>query len=225
MAAVTLASMAREVELKYSSPSGDTPALEELRAAFASSGYELAAGERREQVDTYYDDPERSLERHGLALRDRQIGARHVATLKSRGSAVAGLHERDELEVEMAHAPPPWPAPLAERLRGVASPNTVGPLMRVATMREVFVLRRGGEAAVELAFDEVACTPLPVSGADWSIDEARFNEVELEAKSATVDGNELRAIGAVLEELLPLNLSDISKLERASALLAPFANE
>ncbi len=148
-----------------------------------------------------------------------------MATLKTRGSAVAGLHERDELEVEMAHAPPPWPAPLTERLQAVVPSDTLQPRMRVATQREVFVLRRAGEAVVELSFDEVACTPLPASGANSSIDEVRFNEVELEALSATVNGTKLRAIGAVLEELLPLNLSDISKLERATALLAPFAND
>ena len=223
--AVTLAFMAREVELKYSSPSGDTPTVDELRAAFAGSGYELSAGKRREQVDVYYDDPERSLERHGLALRDRQIGARHVAALKGRGSAVNGLHERDEFELEMATAPPPWPQELVARLRGVADLNSLRPRMRVATMREAFVMRRADVAVAELSFDEVTCTPLPASGADWSIDEARFNEVELEAKAASVDGLELRAIGAVLEGLLPLNFSDISKLERASALLAPFAND
>lgn len=217
--------MAREVELKYSSPSGDTPALVELRAAFASSGYELSTAESREQIDTYYDDPERNLERHGLALRHRQTGTRHVATLKSRGSAVAGLHERDELEVEVAQAPPPWPAELAQRLREAASTDELLAHMRVTTMREAFVLRRAGEDVVELSFDEVVCTPLPASGANALIDEARFNEVELEAMAATVDGAELRAVGAVLEGLLPLNLSDISKLERASALLAPFADD
>lgn len=217
--------MPREVELKYSSPSGDTPALEELRAAFASSGYELSQGERREQVDTYYDDPERSLERHGLALRDRHISTLHVATLKSRGSAVAGLHERDELEVEMAHAPPPWPAVLRDRLGAVVLIDSLRPRMRVTTMRHRFVLRRSGEAVVELSFDEVVCTPLPMSGTEWSIDEVHFNEVELEALNATVDEAELRGIGAALEELLPLNLSDISKLERATALLAPFASD
>lgn len=217
--------MARELELKYSSPSGVTPTLAELRTALSGSGYRLEAGGRRDHVDTYFDDPEQSLERSGLALRDRQAGERHVATLKSRGSAAAGLHERDELEVEVPAAPPPWPAEVVARLRGVAAPSALQPRMRVATAREVFVLHRGGVAAVELCFDAVTCSPPPSSGSDWAIDEVAFNEVELEALSSSVAGAELREIGAALEELLPLNLSDISKLERASALLAPFLND
>lgn len=222
--------MQRELELKYSSSSGVIPSLAELRAALEAVGYQLAKAVTREHIDTYYDDREGSLERHGLALRDRDTGGSHVATLKSRGSAVAGLHERDELELEAAHAPPPWPAGLVERIRPVASPQALQPRLRVATQRQVFTLLRAGSAVAELCFDEVTCTPPPIDDVDWAINEVGFNEVEIEALEVGVgetgvDGAELRAIGAALEELLPLNLSDISKLERASALLAPFFND
>ncbi|NLG08026.1 MAG: CYTH domain-containing protein [Deinococcales bacterium] len=220
--------MALERELKFSSPEGLVPAREELDQALAPTGYAVAERGLERQVDVYYDDAAASLQRAGLALRVRARGGQRLATLKSRGSVLDGVHERDELEAELAaDAPPPWPAPLLAQLP-TADPAALAPRMVIATDRHLFVVLRRGAPVAELAFDEVVCRPASEVEGEYAIDEALFHEVELEAlgrgaAGAPLTAAELRAIGEALQALLPLYPSDISKLERAASLLAPFA--
>ncbi len=220
--------MAVERELKYSSPEGLVPDIEELSAALAPAGCTaLDLGEMR-QVDLYYDDDDSTLLHAGLALRVRERGGRRIATLKSRGSVINGVFERDEFEEDVGdNAPPPWPEALAAHVPTVDL-DDLKPRMVITTDRHRFALRRGGRPVAELAFDEVVCRPAAEVFDDYTIDEALFHEVEIEALSAAdvlgapLSAEDLKLIGAALQDLLPLYPSDISKLERATSLLAPF---
>ena len=73
-------------------------------------------------------------------------------------------------------------------------------------------LSRQGAASALLSFDAVeAWRPQRERS-------VRFNEVEIEARGGTTE-HELFAIAELLEQLLPLTASDMSKLERAQSLL------
>lgn len=222
--------MGQERELKYSSPEGRVPELHELEAALAPLELQVSPPHLREQTDTYFDDPELSLERAKLALRVRSRSGSRVAAVKGRGSVVSGLFEREEIEAPLGPGPtaaageaerrPRWPAVVAQRLEGVIDPARLAPRLVIGTTRVAFALSRHGDAVAELAFDEVSCRP-PAGGTDALIDEVLFSEVEIESAGET-SNDELRRIGAALGELLPLVPGDVSKLERATVLLAPF---
>jgi inorganic triphosphatase YgiF len=215
--------MAVELELKFSSPEGRVPDAAELTAALAPLGLDVHALGAATQADLYYDDAALGLQRAGLALRVRRVRGQRLATLKSRGSVLQGLHERDEVEVPLPDdAPPPWPQEVVKQLPAGAD-DGLTPRMLITTLRHAFALRRGALQVAELAFDEVRAGPAAQVSLEYAIDEARFDEVELEALPAGLTGAQLREVGAALQELLPLYPSNISKLERATSLLAPFA--
>lgn len=221
--------MALERELKYSSPEGVVPALQELLAALAPLGAGATELGARQQTDVYFDDPAGTVQGAGMALRIRTTGGARVATLKSRGSVIDGVHERDEFEVALppaaAGAPQEWPAGFATHL-----PHTdmsqLQPRMLISTLRHRFTLLQDGAPVAELAFDEVACRPAAEVALSYSIDEVLFHEVELEAlvtgSRQPVSAERLSEYGAALQGLLPLYPSDITKLERAATLLAAF---
>lgn len=222
--------MALERELKYSSPDGVVPALANISAALAEVGAEATDLGALTHVDVYFDDADRAVQRAGLALRVRSTGGSRVATLKSRGSVMDGVHERDELEVALPSGtgpvPAPWPAQFQAHLPGVAL-AALQPHMIITTLRHRFTLLEGGVPVAELAFDEVVCRPAAEVALQYAIDEVMFHEVELEALTAggraPVPAAKLAAFGAQLQDLLPLYPSDITKLERATTLLAAFA--
>ena len=58
----------REVELKLQLPPGSRALIE------ASSAFAAVKGRRLHQLTTYFDTPERELDRDGLTLRIRRIG-------------------------------------------------------------------------------------------------------------------------------------------------------
>jgi inorganic triphosphatase YgiF len=219
----------RELELKYSSLEGRVPDLEQLSAALSALGVQVRPGGTHHQVDVYFDDGALSLERSGLALRVRTAAGARVATVKSRGDAVAGVFEREELEAPLPPTPAgdrdlgpvPLPPAVAQRLEGMVDLGKLGPRLEIATTRELFLLERGGRPLAELSFDEVSCRPPHERGDASLIRSAEFSEVEVEAAPGTSEAD-LRAIGEALESLTPLVLGSASKLERAASLLAPF---
>lgn len=233
--------MALERELKYSSPEGTVPALADILAVLGPLGAGATELGTTTHVDVYFDDARRAVQRAGLALRVRTTGARRVATLKSRGSVVDGVHERDELEVTLppepaaatggeapqstGGAPAEWPSEFGAHLPGVEL-RALTPRMIITTERHRFTIVQDGAPVAELAFDEVACQPAAEAALSYLVDEVLFHEVELEALSAggrpPVSAEALARYGAALQELLPLYPSDITKLERAATLLAAF---
>jgi len=219
--------MPRELELKFSSVTGNVPEAGELAAALAPLGLNVERRGARRQDDVYFDDATHTLAARGLALRVRTSGGTRVAAVKGRGEPVAGLFEREELEAPLggaawdgANSTVAWPEPIAARLAGLVDLGSLAPVMEIVTRRDVFTLGRGGAEVAEIAFDEVACRP-PRTGPGALIEEAAFSEVEVEALGATTAA-ELRAVGSALEALVPLVAGGVSKLERATVLLAPF---
>lgn len=222
--------MALERELKFTSPDGRVPALAEIRSALAAVGADATELDPVTHVDVYFDDEALSVQAAGMALRVRSSDGSRLATLKSRGSVMQGVHERDELEVPLPEdtggRPQPWPPEFQPHLPGVDL-NRLEPRMIITTERHRFTVLEEGAPIAELAFDEVTAQPAAEVALRYAIDEVGFHEVELEALAAggraAVSADQLARYGDALQDLVALYPSDISKLERAATLLAAFA--
>lgn len=68
----------REVELKLAVPDGSVDPLGDHSAVPPAR-----AKQQRHEITTYFDTPDRALERHGLSLRVRNTNHRRVQTLKA----------------------------------------------------------------------------------------------------------------------------------------------
>jgi CHAD domain-containing protein len=144
-----------EVELKYQI--ADLAIGERLLAADRLGGF-VPVGEIRvaEQVDTYLDTQDRSLEARRIGVRLRAEDGGTTLTIKSPGSVDGAYRRREELEGPAQPDTPPasWPASDArDRLLELIGDR---PLHEVVTIRQ-FRRKRDfatDEAAVELSLDE-----------------------------------------------------------------------
>ncbi len=211
-----------ERELKFSLAEASPPSLPEVEHAFAASGFDVEALPTVRLTDTYHDDQNGSLRRAGLALRLRRGGGRTLATLKTKGSAVRGLHERDELELEVpeaaAHgsdgraARAAWPPQVRRRLAGLVDPDALTPRLEVASTRVRFRVTRAGSPVAVISYDDVD------AGRPGGEARVSFSELEIEAVDGA-DVGTLRAVAETLGELGALVPDPATKLERAEALL------
>lgn len=165
-------------------------------------------------VDTLLDTPSRAVTNAMHGLRIREVGERHVLTLKGPNRGVGALHEREELEAEIsgtpANDPRAWPPAIAARALALAGDEPLLPLFHIRVERRLWLARRSGRVIAEVALDVgeiLAC------GRRESIYEL---EVELKGAGARED---LDALCAALQASLPLIAESRSKLERGLALV------
>lgn len=208
----------REIEAKFEVSPEDR---ERLASLDSVASLDIVSRSRLHQVDTYYDTPDARLSAAKSSLRIRRSGDRTVMTFKGargRGSASeAHIASRLEDEVDLStddivavDSQPALPDELEvsplRRARGVAG----GPLVAIARLdnhRTAIVLGSADGSLLELAIDHCTGTRF----ADGR--EVRFDEVELEAKSAGLD--ELLATADALRALAPsLRPSQHTKLQR-----------
>ena len=185
---------AQEIELKLRAPTGT---LEGTRRAPMIVEHAVNQGIVRRLDATYYDTPDRLLDRAGLSLRVRRSGKRHIQTVK-RSSAGAGALARHEWET-----PVPGEAldlsllPLAEIGAPLASLDaaTLQPVFSSKVRRRVQRVEFEG-ALIEVAFDDGLITAGAASEA--------LSEIELELKRG--DTAVLYELGLSLLEFAPLQL-------------------
>lgn len=160
----------------------------------------------------YYDTPEQTLLRAGLALRLRSDGGRWLQTLKTESQASAGLHQREEWE---------WPVPGEALDFGLLASTPVGKLFRAPRLR----------AKLGPVFKtEFERTSLHLGFADGSLAELCLDSGEVrsgrrasaisEAEIELLAGSPVRLYELALElvERVPLRLGPASKAERGYAL-------
>ncbi|MGH8762271.1 MAG: CHAD domain-containing protein [Nitrosospira sp.] len=160
----------------------------------------------------YYDTSSFDLRHSGIAFRLRREGKRWMQTIKGGGSAIAGLHQRDEWDAPVLKAQPDFTkisnphlirlvsaANLRERLRPLFTTefNRSSRLLRLADGTEAeFCLDRGkivvGDASAPLC------------------------EIELELKSGS--SALLFQLALDLLHAIPFRLENVSKAERGYAL-------
>lgn len=202
--------MAIERELKFSLMDPYAPEPEDLAEAFRGSDVRAVPLPEQDVRDRYFDDRARTLRRAGMALRERTVEGRRLATLKTRGRVDGALHEREELELPAEGGG--WPADIAARLPAALRLDALEPLLEVRSLRRRFHLHEGGEPVAVLSFDAVEAR------APGSEQSAHFDEVELEAE-AGIAADRLHAIAERLAAVVQLTATGTTKLERAEALL------
>ena len=192
-----------EVELKF--------ALESAAAAKLPRTAALARpGRRRRLTSIYFDTQEATLAKHGMALRLRRAAGRWTQCLKAGGEATAGLHAREEWELDR-----PGPTldlrlfgdtPLARLDAAKTLHTALRPVFAVDVMRTTWNLRPHPGQRVEVALDSGL---VATAGGERS---DTISEVEIECVDAPP-----AAAYAVAERLLdevPLRPSPTTKAER-----------
>jgi inorganic triphosphatase YgiF len=91
------------------------------------------------QHNTYFDTADRRLTASRATLRVRDLGSRRIATVKGSLSTYAGIHTREEWEIDLdaGEHPADWPASAA-RDHALAALNgaAIFPLMTIRTRRQ-----------------------------------------------------------------------------------------
>ena len=194
-----------EVELKFDLTSAEIAKIK--KSAFYRSQGEGRASTKT-LVSTYFDDPNRSLERDGIALRVRRIGSRYIQTLKTDPDPAVGLFERTELEADVGGHEPDVSAlpegPLADKVAKVMGEAGLIPVLETEIRRTSKTVRTSQGSLVRLDMDEgtvrVGEAHLPIC------------EVELEL----VDGD-LPALFEVSESLWNAGVKPCLSLETKAA--------
>lgn len=189
----------RELEIKLRLPPGAATAIETHPALRAPD----EAASTREEITTYFDTPDRTLERHGATLRLRRGGRRQVQTLKLRDGG-EGPFGRGEWEWTVDGDRPDLGklagTPVAPHLDAL---DRLEPVFTTEVNRSVRTLRQDG-AVIEVAFD------LGTVRADEAVEEIR--ELELELKDG--DAAALYRLAASLHADVPFTLGAESKADR-----------
>lgn len=201
--------MAQEVELKLILAPQDVDCFKQHEVLVRSS----QAPDQFELLNQYFDTPSQQLTQAGVALRLRRQDDCYIQTLKSKGSQIAGLHQRTELEWQLDRAvldlsliPQDfWPQHIDSR--------EIESLFSTDFVRERWLINRrsvvGGEALIEVVLDQGQVTAGSHSD--------QICEVELELKQG--DTADLFALALELGQDIPLVPSDITKAERGYRLV------
>ena len=195
------AAVPREIELKLQLPPGSR-ALFEASAVFAA-----VKARQSHQVTTYFDTPDRLLDRAGLTLRVRRVGSKRIQTVKSRAVGSGLASDRAEWEWPIAQTVPvlarlaetPLLAKAARAVNGRLKPVFVTDIRRT-----VRLLNLAGDTLVEVAIDE--------GRIEAGIAHEPVCELELELKRGGIGA--VYALAATLQGLAPLWVSAESKAAR-----------
>lgn len=203
-----------EIELKYAIIGTVEP---EQLTSLNLEPYTLQPLGTRMQYDTILDTSEITVKRSGHGLRIRKTEGKAILTLKGAGQAVEGIHEREEVEAELAQDPADgdydidqWPDPIRERVRQLVGDNQVSPLFNIEVRRTTWAVEREGQVLGELALDRGT---IMANGKTEPINEI---EVELKESGSRAD---LAFIGHRLLAQLPLQPEGRTKSQRGLALL------
>ena len=196
-----------EIELKLLAPPA---ALAALSADPLLRGVKAKRKTRKRLDNIYFDTPDHALARARIGLRLRKDGRRWLQTVKSGGSAQAGLHQRIEIERAVSGKALEW-APLAgTEFEAVLKPvwQQLTPQFRTLFSRNIWRMTGPTGAEIEVAIDQGEIIAGKKSEA--------ICELELELKSGAVD--DLFDIAGALADRHPLLLDNRSKAERGNAL-------
>ncbi|MBV9787100.1 MAG: CYTH domain-containing protein [Chloroflexi bacterium] len=196
-----------EIEAKYTLTE---PVSAEQIEALDWGAYQLGDRHTIDQHDTFFDTPKLALSRTRHAVRLRTGGKQPVVTLKGPGSAVQGVHSREEWEEPTADPDPGgWPELIRHKLQDLIAAQPMEPLLAVHNNRRTWELLRDGQIVGEVALD---------LGEIVAGDEREpMHELEIELKGGTHD--DLAAIGELVQRQLPAQPEDRSKFARGLALV------
>jgi len=197
--------MANEVELKLRIATSDIPRLRRhpaLKAAQASKP------RTHNILSIYYDTPQLTLLDLDLSLRVRRISRNWIQTVKGKGAALAGLHQRKESEDIIAFGHPDYSKIIDPELTRIfddeALRNSLVPIFSTEVRRTEW----------QLAFDNGDQIELALDLGELVAGEKRepISEIELELKQGNT--GRLFEFALQLQQSIPLELENVSKAQR-----------
>jgi len=202
--------MADEIELKLSIAPERATAVRQLPLIRQLAEKRAVT---RQLSTTYFDTPEQTLSRRGIALRIRYIGRRKIQTIKLPADGPGGLQVQREIETPIDGDQPELDKIADLGLRRLFAEETLArrlePLFSTEFRRTVWPLRYDG-SLIELALDhgEIrrGAARLPLS------------ELELELKHGSAQ--HLFELALALHEAVPVTLGSETKAARGYALTA-----
>lgn len=165
--------------------------------------------------NTYFDTHDRMLFQQGIGLRVRKIGDQYVQSIKTSGSGLGGLHQRQEWEMEIADNTPNFsifPAHLFPHGESYEYyEQKIQALFITDFVRETWdlFLEEGSQIEVVLDQGEIRTQTKKVP----------LCEIELELKSGLPD--RLFQVALILQKNVPLIIENKSKAARGYALCHP----
>ncbi|MEH6469980.1 MAG: CYTH domain-containing protein [Halopseudomonas sp.] len=203
--------MAQEIELKLSLPQA-------LHQRFANmpllQRYTTVEAQILPLQNCYFDTPEQLLNRHAVALRVRRSGDQYIQTLKTRGSSLGGLHQRQEWEWLVADDQLDLSLLPQQALPETVSLDSLAVAFNTDFQRSCWMLDYPYQ-------DQLASIELVLDSGWVTVGQQRdaISEVELELKAGPAEA--LFALALELAAEMPLRISRISKAERGYRLHQP----
>lgn len=202
-----------EIELKFICQDEAIQAFDQaVVPALSQLGMSISTPRQLTLQNTYYDTSEHDFQQRKIGFRVRGCDGRYEQTLKTQGTVRGGLHERAEHNIDLPQAEPDltlfdasvWPrglraADLNARLQAQFSTHFT---------RTVYDIKFEG-SEVELVLD--------VGQATTDKAESPICEIELELKAGPVAA--LFDIAEVINSILPVRVSDVSKAAQGYQLL------
>ena len=200
--------MANEIELKLRIAATDILNLKRHPAIKAA---QVRKPKTHKLLSVYYDTPQLTLLDSDISLRLRRISRNWIQTIKDKGGAIAGLHQRKELEEIVASGNPDFSKIIDPELTRIfdveALRNSLIPIFSTEIQRTDWQLTFDNGDQIELALDV----------GELIVGEKRepISEIELELKQGNV--GRLFEFALSLQNNIPLQLENISKAQRGYA--------
>lgn len=196
--------MAHEVELKLTLPPY------EIQAFLDDPDLGISEGAPLILDNQYFDTDDLKLNQSHAALRIRKSQHGYKQTLKNKGKAIAGLHQRGEWEYDIDEAKIDWSLFPEELNINPELKTSIKPIFKTDFQRHVWI-RQQGDSEIELVLDEGV-----IKNHDNNIG---LSEIELELKRGRVE--DLFEFAQQLSARHPLVPCDINKAERGYHLNHP----
>ena len=204
--------MAKEVELKLSLPK------HAVAAFMQDANLGQTQGAPLELDNQYFDTPDLALNQAHAALRVRKSQHGYKQTLKNKGQAIAGLHERGEWEYDIPSNQLDWSLFANDIQIDAHLREHIQPIFKTDFTRHVWI-KSFGESEIELVLDEGVIHNQDGQHQQTINHSINLCEIELELKHGKVQ--DLFAFAKQLAEQHPLVPCDINKAERGYGLLFP----
>ncbi|WP_218352400.1 inorganic triphosphatase [Alteromonas lipotrueiana] len=202
-----------EIELKFVTPRHTVNAFaDNVIPALTQLGMQVAKARHMQLQNDYYDTPEHDFQKNKIGFRVRGNDGVFEQTLKTQGKVSGGLHERAEYNIDLDSSHPDltlfdqhvWPAKFDAR----AANAKLERQFSTNFTRTAYDVSFDG-SLIEVVLDEGEATTGKA--------QSPINEIELEVKKGGVSA--LFAIAEVINSILPVTVSDVSKAAQGYQLL------
>ncbi|MDM8559973.1 CYTH and CHAD domain-containing protein [Candidatus Parabeggiatoa sp. HSG14] len=165
--------------------------------------------------NTYFDTPDHALLQQGVGLRVRCIGDKRLQTLKTAGSGLGGLHQRQEWEMEIVEDTPDYSLFPEGALPAWCSDKKnleqIQPLFVTDFMRTTWLIAMKDGSKIEMVLDQGEIKTQTAS--------IPLSEIELELKAGSPET--LYQVALTLQKTVPLKIENKSKAAYGYALHKP----